>query len=198
MKAKAIESSAKLFAEGQAMSFSLKDIATGSTREVRVDLSGLLANPEHLLAALFFAAKTRLRNTTAGQTFEAAVEAVEEMATAISEGRWESRAREPGESRRSPLIMAIATALFGGDAVRAQTQYDADIVQQARAKGVDPYPDDDDSEGRAKLSEVKREYRKQLMKMPAIKRELLRLEAEQQMEAARRKLAASQAVQVPE
>ena len=196
MKAKAIESSARLFAEESAMSFSLKDIASGSTREFRVDLSGLLSNPEPLLAALFFGAKTRLRNATAGQDFEAAVEAVSELASSINAGQWESRAREASEGRSSPLIRAIATIIYGGDVVRAQAQYDADIAQQAEAKGVSLDPDDE--EGKAALRKLKADYRKELMKVPAIKKELLRLEAQQQMEAARRKLAAADAVQVPE
>ena len=198
MKAKSIESSAKLLAEEQAMFFSVRDITNGSTRNFRVDLAGLLSNPEPLLAALFFATKTRLRNATAGQEFSTACEAVEEMATAISEGRWESRVREPGEARTSPLIRALAAVLFGGDTAKAQEHYDLDLANLAKSKGVICDPEDDDEAGKLALRKLKADYKRDLMKVPALKKELLRLEAEAQMAAAKRKLEAANAVQVPE
>ena len=198
MKAKALETSAKLLAEESAMFFVVKDIATGATRHFRVALSGLIDNPEALLAAVFFATKTRLRNTTAGQTFETACEAVSEMVASIDAGKWESRAREPGESRASPFIRALAAVLFGGDTAKAQSHYDSDLANLARSKGVSLDPDDDDDEGKAALRKLKADYRRDLMKVPALRKELLRLEAEAQMEAARRKMAAADAVQLPE
>jgi len=196
MKPKSLKSTAAFDAHARAMSFRIEDLGNGSTREVRVDFTTLLDNVESLLSAVYFAAKTRLRNATAGQAFDDAVEAVEEMASSISAGKWESRAREPGESRASPLIRAIASVLFAGDTRKAQDHYDSDIAQQARARGVDLDPDDE--EGKSALRKLKADYKRDLMKVPAIKRELLRLEAEAQMEAARRKLEAAEAVQVPE
>ena len=198
MKPKAIETSAKLFAEGQEMSFQVKDISSGSTHEFLIELSGLASNPEALLAAIFFATKTRLRNATAGASFETAVEAVSELASSINAGQWVSRVREPGESRQSPLIRALANIIYGGDTAKAQAHYDADLVNLAQSKGVKLDPDDDDEAGKLALRNLKAGYRRDLMKVPAIKRELLRLEAEAQMEAAKRKLAAADAVQVPE
>ena len=198
MKAKAIETSAKLFAEEQEMSFQVKDISSGSTHEFRVELSELANNWEAYLAALFFATKTRLRNATAGQGYEAAVEAVSEVVASINAGKWESRAREPGEGRSSPLIRAIAVVLFGGDTAKAQEHYDSDLVNLAKSRGISLDPDDEDEEWKSALRKLKADYRRDLMKVPAIKKELLRLEAEQQMAAARRKLEAANAVQVLE
>ena len=197
MKAKSLKTTAVLDAFMRATSFEVKDLESGSTRNFRVDLSGLLSNPESLLLAVYFAVKTRLRNATAGQDFKAAVEAVSEMATAISEGRWESRAREAGETRTSPLIRALAAILFNGDVGKAQAHYDTDLANLAKSKGINLDPDEDDEAGKLALRKLKADYKRDLMKVPALKKELLRLEAEAQMEAARRKMAAADAVQVP-
>ena len=195
MKARSLKTNSKLYSDHE-VEFEVQDLETGSTKAVLVDLKSLLANSKGIVDALYFAVKTRLRNATAGQGFNDAVEAVSEMAVAISEGRWEARVREAGESRASPLIRAIASVLFAGDTRKAQDHYDSDIAQQARARGIDLDPDDE--AGKSALRKLKADYRRDLMKVPALKRELLRLEAEAQMEAARRKMAAADAVQVPE
>lgn len=189
MKAKALSSKAVL--KGHSATMTIKDEQTGASEAVAFDLSALLQNPAALAEALFFAARTRLRNSTGGKTLAEAVEIVREMAESITAGKWEARAREAGETRHSPLIQAIAAVLFAGDLDAAQAEYDAAIAATCAAQNVDPDPADDDEAGRAALRKIKTAYRKELQKTPAINATLLRLEAEASQRATDAKLKAA-------
>lgn len=191
MKAKTLSSKATL--TGNSAVMTIKDEQTGVAEQVKFDLSALLQNPTALAQALFFAARTRLRNSTGGKSLAVAVEIVSEMAASITAGKWEVRAREAGETRHSPLIQAIAAVLFSGDLDAAQSEYDAAIAATCAAQHVDPDPADDDEAGRAALRKIKTAYRKELCKTPAVNAALLKLEAEAAMKAAQAKVDAAKA-----
>ena len=154
-------------------------------------MTALLDNPKACAEALVFAVRTRLRNATGGKTLAEAIEIVAEMAAAINAGKWEARARESGETRHSPLIVALAQVLFGGDVDAAQAEYDAAIAAACAEAKVDPDPADDDDEGKKALRKVKADYRKAMVKTPAINAALLRLEADAALKAAQAKVDAA-------
>ena len=189
MESKNLKSAAELDAAGT-MAFVLSD-KDGNREKVVVSLAALLADSAAAQKAIFFAVKTRLRNSTGGKAFAEALNIVKELADDIGAGKWVARTREAGETRHSPLIRAMARVLFGGDAPdgleKAQSQYEADIAALAAAAKVNPDPDDDDADGKKALSKIKRDYRKKLENHPALKAAILGLEAEASMAAAQRK-----------
>jgi hypothetical protein len=189
MKAKSLKSTYAV--SGSSFDMNLIDVATNAKESVSINLDALLANPKALVEALVFAARTRLRNSTGGKSLTEAYEIVAEMAAAINAGKWEARAREAGETRHSPLILALAQVLFGGNVDEAQAEYDAAIAAACADAKVDPDPAEDDEEGRKALRKVKADYRKAMTKTPAINAALLRLEADAALKAAQAKAEAA-------
>lgn len=110
MKAKGISS--KVEVKAGVMNYTLKDVASGETQTVAINLNDMIDGftdlPELIQRVIGFGVRTRVRNETAGKSFK---EACADIAATLKEwqaGVWASARRAGGEGRHSILALAIA------------------------------------------------------------------------------------------
>jgi len=162
---------------GETATYSLKDEASGETKQFTLDLAALMANPAEAFKALANGVRIRMREATGGKTFEDAVALLADFAAAVNGGAYPTRTREAGETRSSPLLVALANVLYSGDTAVAQAEYDKLLADAAAAKGIDL--DDESPDGVKAARALRRAVQAQLTAMPKVAAalEALKLEA---------------------
>jgi hypothetical protein len=128
---------------GSMADYVLEDAATKEKQTFTLDLSKLLAVPAEALKACANGVRIRMREATGGKTFVDAVALLEDFAAAVNAGAYPARQREAGETRSSPFMLALARVFYAGDAAKAQAGYDAEVADQAVAKGLSLDAEDD-------------------------------------------------------
>jgi hypothetical protein len=162
---------------GNAAVYTLKDEATGEAKQFTVDLAALMGNAAEAMKALANGVRVRMREATGGKAFDDACALLADFAASVNGGMYPVRAREAGETRSSPFILALARVFYSGDTEKAQAEYDTLVADKAAALKVDLEAEDDASVKAAQ--KLKRDLRAEMAKNPhvAAALESLKLEA---------------------
>lgn len=121
---------------GSVATYTLEDAVTKDVQTFTLDLGKLLAVPAEALKACANGVRIRMREATGGKTFADAAALLADFAASVNAGAYPARQREAGETRSSPFIVALARVFYADDAAKAQAGYDAEVADQATAKGL--------------------------------------------------------------
>lgn len=129
--------------EGDTAVYSIKDAATGESRQFTLSLSALMANAIEAAKAIANGVRIRMREATGGKTFADAVALLDDFAASINGGLYPVRQREASETRSSPFIVALARCFYADDTKAAQAAFDAAVVDMAAQMGLDLNSEDE-------------------------------------------------------
>jgi len=147
MQAKTLTSSVQI--DGNVLNYTVRDKVSGESVTVPFKLAeiyeGFDSYPNITKLALIFSTRTKARNGTGGLSLEEAAQVVNATADQLHNQDWVSATRQSsGETKHSLLARAIAEAM-GIEPAQALAIYNSKVEETAKAYGIDPEADDDDT-----------------------------------------------------